>query len=103
MQVFGRYRQSLAPASRVLLDRYEIKDAAHKVVGVGSVGTSCWVLLLTDAEGDPLILQIKEARASVLENYAGKSIYSNHGERVVNGHRSCSPQATSSSAGPKAG
>ena len=91
MKVFARYRQSLAPASRVLLDRYEIKDAAHKVVGVGSVGTSCWVLLLTDAEGDPLILQIKEARASVLENYAGKSVYSNHGERVVNGHRLMQP------------
>jgi uncharacterized protein (DUF2252 family) len=91
MQVFARYRQSLAPASRVLLDRYEIKDAAHKVVGVGSVGTACWVLLLTDAEADPLILQIKEARASVLENYAGKSIYPNHGERVVNGHRLMQP------------
>ncbi len=91
MQVFVRYRQSLAPASRVLLDRYEIKDAAHKVVGVGSVGTSCWVLLLTDTEGDPLILQIKEARASVLENYAGKSVYPNHGERVVNGHRLMQP------------
>ncbi len=91
MQVFARYRQSLGPASRALLDRYEIKDAAHKVVGVGSVGTSCWVLLLTDAEGDPLILQIKEARASVLENYAGKSVYPNHGERVVNGHRLMQP------------
>ncbi len=91
LQVFARFRQSLAPATRVLLDRYEIKDAAHKVVGVGSVGTSCWVLLLTDAEGDPLILQIKEARASVLENYAGKSVYPNHGERVVNGHRLMQP------------
>ncbi len=91
LQVFARFRQSLAPATRVLLDRYEIKDAAHKVVGVGSVGTSCWVLLLTDAEGDPLILQIKEARASVLENYAGKSVYRNHGERVVNGHRLMQP------------
>jgi uncharacterized protein (DUF2252 family) len=91
MQVFVRYRQSLTPASRVLLDRYEIKDAAHKVVGVGSVGTSCWVLLLTDAEGDPLILQIKEARESVLEKYAGKSVYPNHGERVVNGHRLMQP------------
>ena len=91
MQVFARYRQSLGPASRALLDRYEIKDAAHKVVGVGSVGTSCWVLLLTDAEGDPLILQIKEARASVLEKYAGKSVYPNHGERVVNGHRLMQP------------
>jgi uncharacterized protein (DUF2252 family) len=91
MQVFARYRQSLGPACRALLDRYEIKDVAHKVVGVGSVGTSCWVLLLTDAEGDPLILQIKEARASVLENYAGKSVYPNHGERVVNGHRLMQP------------
>ena len=49
------------------------------------------MLLLTDAEGDPLILQIKEARASVLENYAGKSVYPNHGERVVNGHRLMQP------------
>ena len=91
MQGFARYRQSLAPAHRVLLDRYEVKDAAHKVVGVGSVGTSCWVLLLTDAEGDPLILQVKEAHASVLESYAGKSVYANHGERVVNGHRLMQP------------
>src|SRR6266702_456103 len=71
----------------MLLDRYEIKDAAAKVVGVGSVGTACWIILLMAGSGDPLILQVKEARASVLEAYAGKSIYPNHGQRVVNGYR----------------
>ena len=81
------YRETLSPAHRTLFDRYEIKDAAIKVVGVGSVGTSCWVLLLMARGGEPLILQVKEARASVLEAYAGKSVYQNHGQRVVNGHR----------------
>ena len=81
------YRDTLSPAHRTLFDRYEIKDAAIKVVGVGSVGTSCWVLLLMARGGEPLILQVKEARASVLEAYAGKSVYQNHGQRVVNGHR----------------
>jgi Uncharacterized protein conserved in bacteria (DUF2252) len=57
------------------------------VVGVGSVGTACWVLLLIAEGKDPLFLQVKEARASVLEAYAGKSVVPNHGERVVNGHR----------------
>ncbi|MGO9606719.1 MAG: DUF2252 domain-containing protein [Candidatus Binataceae bacterium] len=90
-QSFERYRESLAPANRTLLDRYEIKDAAVKVVGVGSVGTNCWVVLLMAEEGDPLILQIKEARASVLEAYAGKSVYPNHGQRVVNGHKLMQP------------
>jgi hypothetical protein len=56
-------------------------------VGIGSVGTMCWVFLFTAGEGDPLFLQIKEARASVLEPYAGKSIFPNHGQRVVNGYR----------------
>lgn len=69
----------------MLLDRFEIKDIAIKVVGVGSVGTVCAILLLMAAEDDPLFLQIKEANASVLEAYAGKSVYSNHGERVVRG------------------
>ncbi|WP_254615651.1 DUF2252 domain-containing protein [Cupriavidus basilensis] len=87
----ARYRESLTPAHRMLFDRYEIKDAALKVVGVGSVGTACWVALLMAHAGDPLILQIKEARASVLEAYAGKSVYRNHGERVVNGHRLMQP------------
>jgi len=88
---FARYRESLAPNYRMLLDRYEIKDAAVKVVGVGSVGTTCWMMLLMAGEGDPLILQVKEARASVLEGFAGKSVYPNHGQRVVNGLRLMQP------------
>src|SRR5215467_11072904 len=84
-QGFARYRDSLPDERRVLLDRFEIKDLAVKVVGVGSVGTFCAILLLMAAEDDPLFLQIKEANASVLEAYAGKSIYPNHGERVVRG------------------
>jgi len=88
---FVQYRESLAPNYRMLLDRYEIKDAAAKVVGVGSVGTACWILLLMAGGGDPLILQVKEARASVLEGFAGKSIYPNHGQRVVNGIRIMQP------------
>jgi len=86
-----RYRETLTPAHRTLLDRYEIKDAAVKVVGVGSVGTACLMALLMDGEGGALILQFKEARASVLEEYAGKSAYANHGQRVVNGHRLMQP------------
>jgi uncharacterized protein (DUF2252 family) len=88
---FVRYRESLAPNHRMLLDRYEIKDAAVKVVGVGSVGTLCWMMLFMAGGKDPLILQVKEARASVLEAYAGKSVYTNHGQRVVNGHRLMQP------------
>ncbi len=84
---FAGYRESLQEDRRVLLDRYELKDAAIKVVGVGSVGTHCWIMLLMAHERDPLFLQVKEARPSVLEAYAGKSIYSNHGQRIVNGHR----------------
>jgi uncharacterized protein (DUF2252 family) len=90
-QAFARYRETLTPNHRMLLDRYEVMDAALKVVGVGSVGTACWVLLLMAGGGDALILQIKEARASVLEAYAGKSVFSNHGQRVVNGHRLMQP------------
>jgi uncharacterized protein (DUF2252 family) len=86
-----RYRDSLAPNYRMLLDRYELKDAAVKVVGVGSVGTACWMMLLMADEGDPLILQVKEARASVLEGLAGRSVYPNHGQRVVNGLRLMQP------------
>jgi uncharacterized protein (DUF2252 family) len=81
-----RYRQTLAEDRRMLLDRYEIRDVAVKVVGVGSVGTRCGILLLTSGE-HPLFLQVKEAGPSVLEPYAGKSRYSNHGQRVVNGCR----------------
>ena len=88
---FARYRASLAASTRALLDRYELRDAAFKVVGVGSVGTACAVLLLADGDGNPLVLQVKEARASVLEAYAGKSILPNHGQRVVNGQRLMQP------------
>jgi hypothetical protein len=71
----------------VVLDRYRLVDVARKVVGVGSVGTRCAVILLMAAKKDPLFLQFKESRASVLEPYAGKSRYTNHGERVVAGQR----------------
>lgn len=86
LAAFALYRDSMTQANQVVLDRYEMRDAAIKVVGVGSVGTACWVLLLTDGEGHALVLQVKEARASVLEAFAGKSIFSNHGQRVVAGH-----------------
>jgi uncharacterized protein (DUF2252 family) len=85
------YRTSLPPAHRSLLDRYTICDAAIKVVGIGSVGTSCWVVLLMAASDDPLFLQVKEACASVLEGYAGASAFSNHGQRVVNGYHMMQP------------
>jgi uncharacterized protein (DUF2252 family) len=85
--VFSRYRESLPDNKCVLLDRYTLKDKAIKVVGVGSVGTECSVALMMAGEKDPLFLQVKEARPSVLEDYAGKSIYPNHGQRVVKGHR----------------
>lgn len=84
---FGDYRASVQEDRRVLIDRFELKDIAMKVVGVGSVGTFCAVMLLMASEQDPLFLQVKEARASVLAAYAGKSIYGNHGQRVVNGYR----------------
>ena len=85
--VFSRFRESLPDDRRVLLDRYALKDKAIKVVGVGSVGTVCSIALLMASENDPLFLQVKEARRSVLEAYAGPSVYPNHGQRVVKGHR----------------
>jgi uncharacterized protein (DUF2252 family) len=85
---FRDYRQSLQPDRRRLLEQFELVDVAHKVVGVGSVGTRCWVVLMLGRdESDPLFLQIKEAEASVLEPYVGKSTYANHGRRVVEGQR----------------
>ena len=91
MDVLAGYRCTLPHSHQSLLDRYELRDAAIKVVGVGSVGTACWVLLLTADDGDPLFLQVKEARASVLEPYAGASVFPNHGQRVVNGYRLMQP------------
>jgi uncharacterized protein (DUF2252 family) len=67
--------------------RYEFKDAALKVVGVGSVGTFCGIMLLMSGNGDPLFLQFKQANQSVLEAYAGASPYKHHGQRVVIGQR----------------
>ena len=85
--MFHRYRLTLPEERRVLLDRYQIVDIARKVVGVGSVGTRCAAMLLMAKKNDPLFLQFKQASASVLEPYAGKSRYDNHGQRVVTGQR----------------
>ena len=85
--MFQRYRLTLPEERRVILDRYRIVDVARKVVGVGSVGTRCSAVLLMAGAHDPLFLQIKEAHASVLAPYAGKSRYDNQGERVVTGQR----------------
>ena len=90
-QVFSAYRETLADDRRELLDRYRVVDAAIKVVGVGSVGRRCWIALLMSASNDPLFLQLKEAVASVLEPYAGKSAYAHHGQRVVMGQRLMQP------------
>jgi uncharacterized protein (DUF2252 family) len=82
------YRRSLPSDRRHLLERFRYAHAARKVVGVGSVGTRAWiVLMLGPVDDDPLFLQIKEAEASVLEPYAGKSKLSHHGQRVVEGQR----------------
>ncbi len=82
------YRESMDEQARVLAERYRYVDAAHKVVGVGSVGTRAWIaLLLGRDESDPLFLQMKEAGPSVLEPFAGASRFRNHGHRVVAGQR----------------
>jgi uncharacterized protein (DUF2252 family) len=86
-KAFEGYRSSLAEHFRILLDRYQLVDYAIKVVGVGSVGTICSVMLLMAGERDPLFLQVKQASASVLEPYAGKSLHANHGQRVVAGYK----------------
>jgi uncharacterized protein (DUF2252 family) len=91
LQAMHGYRASLPHALQSLLDRYELRDAAAKVVGVGSVGTFCFVLLYMAGVGDPLFLQVKQARNSVLEPFAGASAFSNHGQRVVNGYRLMQP------------
>jgi uncharacterized protein (DUF2252 family) len=86
-----KYRETLAEDRRVLLDRYRMVDAAVKVVGIGSVGTLCMVVLMMSIADHPFFLQVKEANASVLEAYAGKSVYPHHGERVVMGQRLIQP------------
>jgi uncharacterized protein (DUF2252 family) len=88
LEVFSDYRDSLDLDRRALLDGYRFADAAFKVVGVGSVGTRAWiVLLLGRDQGDPLFLQMKEAQRSVLEPYAAPSRFEHQGERVVQGQR----------------
>ena len=87
-ELLGAYRTTLVSDREHLFDQYRIVHMARKVVGVGSVGTRAWILLLEGLDGgDPLFLQAKEAQASVLEEYAGASEYTNHGERVVAGQR----------------
>jgi uncharacterized protein (DUF2252 family) len=81
------YRESLPLERRVLFDRYELVDTAIKVVGIGSVGTYCAVGLFFAAENDPLFLQVKEARTSVLEPHVAFAPYPTNGERVVFGQR----------------
>jgi uncharacterized protein (DUF2252 family) len=86
-KVFASYSNTLPDDRQALLDRYRVVDAAIKVVGVGSVGRRCWIALLMSASNEPLFLQFKEAVASVLEPFAGKSAYDHHGRRVVEGQR----------------
>jgi uncharacterized protein (DUF2252 family) len=86
--LLGSYATTMSGDRRVLLSRFHVVDVARKVVGVGSVGTRDWVLLLLGRDDDdPLLLQFKEAEASVLERHLGASPYANHGERVVEGQR----------------
>ncbi len=86
--VIRSYRRTLSADRRQLLERFRYVHAAHKVVGVGSVGTRAWiVLMLGRDENDPLFLQLKEAQASVLEPFLGKSAFAKHGQRVVEGQR----------------
>ena len=86
--LLGAYQRTLETDRRYLLEQFEFADMARKVVGVGSVGTRCWIILLLGRDGsDPLFLQIKEAEASVLGRFVGASKYNNQGQRVVAGQR----------------
>jgi uncharacterized protein (DUF2252 family) len=87
-ELIRQYRATLPSDVRTLLERYSFVDMARKVVGVGSVGTRCWVVLLIGRDADdPLLLQIKEAPPSVHAEFVGPSQYTNEGERVVAGQR----------------
>ena len=91
MDVFNSYRGTLSDDRRALFDRFRIVDVAMKVVGIGSVGTMCFVALFMSLAGKPFFLQLKEANPSVLEPYAGASAYGHHGQRVVMGQRMIQP------------
>jgi uncharacterized protein (DUF2252 family) len=87
-RAFLAYRRTLQGDRRQLLERFRWVDMARKVVGVGSVGTQCFIMLLEGRnDDDPLFLQAKEAQPSVLEPYLGASVFANHGQRVVEGQR----------------
>jgi uncharacterized protein (DUF2252 family) len=87
-ELLGKYRRTLQSDRRVLLEQYDFADMARKVVGVGSVGTRCWIILMFGRdEADPLFLQVKEAQPSVLSRFIGASKYTNHGQRVIAGQR----------------
>ena len=87
-EILGKYRRTLETDRRYLLDQYVFADLARKVVGVGSVGTRCWIaLMLGRDQADPLFLQIKEANESVLSRFAGASKFTSQGQRVVVGQR----------------
>jgi uncharacterized protein (DUF2252 family) len=86
--LIDEYRQSLDPSRRGLIGRFRYVGAARKVVGVGSVGTRAWVVLLLGRDdSDPLLMQVKEAEPSVMERYLGACGYANAAERVVQGER----------------
>jgi hypothetical protein len=88
LRVIASYGKTLQSDRRHLLREYRLVDVARKVVGVGSVGTRAWIVLMLGRDDlDPLLLQVKEAEASVLERFAGKSGHANHGHRVVTGQR----------------
>ena len=87
-QLLRDYRETLEFDRRILLEQFQLSDLARKVVGVGSVGTRAYIALMLGRDGqDPLFLQMKEAEASVLEEFLSPSEFSNHGERVVTGQR----------------
>ena len=86
--MIAKYRRTLETDRRYLLEQFEFADMAHKVVGVGSVGTRCWIILMLGRDAaDPLFLQVKEAEASALSYFVGASKYHNQGQRVVAGQR----------------
>jgi uncharacterized protein (DUF2252 family) len=86
-QALRSYRRSLPTSRRHLIEQFQYADVARKVVGVGSVGTRAWALLMLGVDDEPLVLQLKEAGHSVLETFAGPSRFENHGQRVVAGQQ----------------
>jgi len=103
MSMIDNYRLTLADDRRSVFDRFDLVDVARKVVGVGSVGTHCWIALLEGPNHRPATRwsQVKEAQASVLEPYVGESPLEHHGLRVVSGQRLTRRRVTCSSAGAR--